>query len=54
MLAVVAALLFVGGLLLGTGGHRDTVPRLLHLGLRPDTVYPLYGVHYWVQRTIAR
>ena len=31
-----------------------TVPRLLNRFLRPDTVYPLYGFHYAVQRTIAR
>ena len=30
------------------------VPRVLSLALRPDKVYPLYGFHYWVQRTIAR
>jgi non-ribosomal peptide synthetase-like protein len=31
-----------------------TAPRLLNLALKPDTVYPLYGIHFWVQRTIAR
>jgi non-ribosomal peptide synthetase-like protein len=31
-----------------------TVPRVLNLALRPDKVHPLYGVHYAIQRTIAR
>ncbi|GGL87075.1 hypothetical protein GCM10010129_33650 [Streptomyces fumigatiscleroticus] len=39
----------VGGLLL-----LCTLPRLLALAVRPDKVYPLYGVHYWVHRVIAR
>lgn len=30
------------------------LPRLLGRMLRPDTVYPLYGFHYSVQRAIAR
>ena len=30
------------------------VPRLLKLTSKPDRVYPLYGFHYWVHRTIAR
>ncbi len=29
------------------------VPRALNPFLEPDTVYPLYGFHYWVHRTIA-
>jgi non-ribosomal peptide synthetase-like protein len=45
--------LFVAGLVLGLVAI-VTVPRLLNLGLRPDTVYPLYGLRYWVQRTLAR
>jgi non-ribosomal peptide synthetase-like protein len=45
--------LFIGGLVLGLVVI-FTVPRLLNLGLRPDTVYPLYGIRYWVQRTLAR
>ena len=31
-----------------------TVPRLLNLAMTPDKVYPLYGVHYALHRTIAR
>ncbi|MGK5172704.1 Pls/PosA family non-ribosomal peptide synthetase [Geodermatophilus sp. CPCC 205761] len=31
-----------------------TVPRLLHVVMRPDKVYPLYGFHYSIHRTIAR
>ncbi|MGH3979954.1 MAG: Pls/PosA family non-ribosomal peptide synthetase [Pseudonocardiaceae bacterium] len=31
-----------------------TVPRVLNRALRPDTVYPLYGFHYAIQRTITR
>jgi non-ribosomal peptide synthetase-like protein len=48
-----AALLFFGGHLLGLVAV-FTVPRLLNLGLRPDTVYPLYGIRYWLQRSVAR
>ena len=40
--------LMVGLLLVGT------VPRVLNLAMRPDKVYPLYGVHYTLHRTIAR
>ena len=31
-----------------------TVPRLLHLLLVPGRTYPLYGVHYWAQRSVER
>jgi non-ribosomal peptide synthetase-like protein len=31
-----------------------TVPRLLNIAFTPDRVYPLYGFHYSVHRTIAR
>jgi non-ribosomal peptide synthetase-like protein len=30
------------------------VPRLLNLFIKPDVVYPLYGVHFFIQRLIAR
>jgi non-ribosomal peptide synthetase-like protein len=40
---VIAGLLFV-----------TSVPRLLNLFLKPDRVYPLYGVHFSIQRMIAR
>jgi len=39
---VVAGLLFV-----------STVPRLLAAGLKPGRVYPLYGLHYSLQRTVS-
>ena len=45
--------LFAGGLVMGLLVI-VTVPRLLNLALQPDTVYPLYGFHYWVQRALAR
>ncbi|MGW7434499.1 Pls/PosA family non-ribosomal peptide synthetase [Streptomyces sp. NPDC054849] len=32
---------------------QGVVPRLLHLAVKPDTVYPLYGFHYGLQRAIA-
>ncbi|MGW1028155.1 Pls/PosA family non-ribosomal peptide synthetase [Streptomyces sp. NPDC002577] len=38
---------FAGLVVLGT------VPRLLNLAIKPDTVYPLYGFHYGLQRAIA-
>ncbi len=31
-----------------------TVPRLLHRILEPGRTFPLFGVHYWAQRTIER
>jgi len=30
------------------------VPRLLNLAIKPDRVYPLYGFHYSIHRTIGR
>ncbi|SFO63098.1 non-ribosomal peptide synthetase terminal domain of unknown function, partial [Pseudonocardia ammonioxydans] len=30
-----------------------TVPRLLASAVRPDRVYPLYGVHYFLHQTVA-
>ncbi|MDD9381223.1 phosphopantetheine-binding protein [Streptomyces sp. ZAF1911] len=33
---------------------QGVVPRLLNPALKPDTVYPLYGFHYGLQRAIAR
>lgn len=30
-----------------------TVPRLLNLAVKSDTIYPLYGVRYWAHRKIA-
>ncbi|MFE4541219.1 Pls/PosA family non-ribosomal peptide synthetase [Arthrobacter sp. NPDC056727] len=39
----------IGGMLFVLG-----VPRLLNLFLKPDKVYPLYGVHFSIQRMISR
>ncbi|QJY50333.1 AMP-binding protein [Pseudonocardia broussonetiae] len=50
---VVSLVVFLGsalaGLLLAV-----TVARVLGPVLEPDRLYPLYGVHYWIQRVIAR
>jgi non-ribosomal peptide synthetase-like protein len=46
--AVVIVGLLLVGLLLVT-----LLPRLFALGLRADRVYPLYGVGYWLHRTVA-
>ncbi|WP_314195781.1 Pls/PosA family non-ribosomal peptide synthetase [uncultured Arthrobacter sp.] len=45
--------LFISGLI---GGLLFilTVPRLLNCFLKPDKVYPLYGLHFSIQRLIAR
>ncbi|WP_345381511.1 Pls/PosA family non-ribosomal peptide synthetase, partial [Actinomycetospora straminea] len=51
LLALSGALYF-GAILLGLVTVA-TVPRLLALGVRPDVVYPLYGVHYWLHRAIG-
>ncbi|MDT7578963.1 MAG: hypothetical protein QOK35_227, partial [Pseudonocardiales bacterium] len=52
--AVIAATaLLLGTLVIGLLSVM-TLPRLLNLGLRPDRVYRLYGVHYSLYRTIAR
>ena len=50
--ALIAVLLLLGGLLLGLVAAL-TVPRLLALFIHRDAVYPLYGVHYWVQQAIT-
>ena len=44
--------LFPAGLVLGLL-FIATVPRLLRPAIRPDTVYPLYGIRFWVHRVIA-
>ncbi|MFE0020923.1 Pls/PosA family non-ribosomal peptide synthetase [Amycolatopsis sp. NPDC059021] len=48
---IISLVLFFGlrlaGLLLAA-----TIPRLLSLAIKPDKVYPLYGVHYSLHRTI--
>jgi non-ribosomal peptide synthetase-like protein len=50
---VISLVLFFGGVLIGLV-YVFTVPRLLNLALKPDTVYPLYGFRFWIQRIIAR
>ncbi|WP_323960208.1 amino acid adenylation domain-containing protein [Arthrobacter sp. JZ12] len=50
---LVTLALFIGGFITGLIIVL-TVPRLLNIILKPDTVYPLYGVHYSFQRTLAR
>ncbi|GAA3777616.1 Pls/PosA family non-ribosomal peptide synthetase [Streptomyces chiangmaiensis] len=49
----VSLLVFFGFVVLGTAAL-CTLPRLLNRLVKPDTVYPLYGLHYSVHRTIAR
>ena len=48
-----SALLFFGSMVVGLL-LVATLPRLLNLALKPDRVYPLYGVRYGLQRTIER
>jgi non-ribosomal peptide synthetase-like protein len=47
-----SAVLFFGTALVGLVVV-GTVPRLLRGVIKPDTVYPLYGLHYTVHRIIA-
>jgi non-ribosomal peptide synthetase-like protein len=52
--AMVASLvLYVGGILVSLA-FMASVPRVLNRLITPDRVYPLYGVHYSVQRAITR
>ena len=44
--------LFGGGLVLGLITVL-TVPRLLRPFLKTDVVYPLFGIHYWMQRVVS-
>ncbi|MBM7773397.1 non-ribosomal peptide synthetase-like protein [Actinokineospora baliensis] len=48
-----ASALYVGGAMMGLIVV-TTIPRLLSLPLKPDVVYPLYGVKYTLQRTTTR
>src|SRR5207249_4992662 len=52
--ALVVSLLFFFGAVVGGLVLVVTVPRVLNLFLKPDTVYPLYGFHDRVHRVIAR
>ncbi|HVH23632.1 MAG TPA: Pls/PosA family non-ribosomal peptide synthetase, partial [Pseudonocardia sp.] len=48
-----SAVVFFGGVLVGPVVVL-TVPRLLHRALRPNHVYRLYGVRYWLYRFVTR
>ncbi|MGW3129102.1 Pls/PosA family non-ribosomal peptide synthetase [Streptomyces sp. NPDC001123] len=50
---LLSAVLFFGFLVLGLAAL-CTLPRLVGLVVKPDKVYPLYGLHYALQRTTAR
>jgi non-ribosomal peptide synthetase-like protein len=52
--AVAAAAIAGSGLLIVGLLVVATVPRLLSRGLKPGRVYPLYGLHYTVQRLVHR
>ncbi|MFE4834734.1 Pls/PosA family non-ribosomal peptide synthetase [Arthrobacter sp. NPDC056691] len=52
-LFVATLVLFIGTLIVGLL-FVISVPRLLNLFLKPDKVYPLYGVHFSIQRMISR
>src|SRR5437867_2331947 len=52
--ALVVSLLFFFGVVLVVPLLFVTVPRVLNLFLKPDTVYPLYGFHDRVHRVITR
>ena len=49
----VTLLLFVVGLITGLI-IIFSIPRLLNRFIKPEKVYPLYGVHFTIQRMIAR
>ena len=49
----ISFVLFFGAVLLGLA-LVITMPKVLHLMIEPDRVYPLYGFRYWICRTIAR
>ncbi len=49
---IVSLVLFFGVVLVGLLAV-GTVPRVLNVFLKPDTVYPLYGFRYGVHRAIA-
>ncbi|WP_181805888.1 Pls/PosA family non-ribosomal peptide synthetase [Streptomyces shenzhenensis] len=50
---LLSLVLFLGFLVLGLAAL-CTLPRLIGLVVRPDRVYPLYGLHYALHRTTAR
>jgi non-ribosomal peptide synthetase-like protein len=50
---VASAVLLFGSVLVGLL-LVTTVPRVLNLAIKPDKVYPLYGFHYGIHKTIGR
>ncbi|MFB9835268.1 Pls/PosA family non-ribosomal peptide synthetase [Actinoallomurus acaciae] len=52
--ALTASAVLFGGAVLGGLIAAFTLPRLVHLVIRPGKVYPLYGFHYGLQRAVAR
>nr|ASV46817.1 hypothetical protein [uncultured bacterium] len=50
---VISLVLFFGIMLFGLAVVA-IIPRLLSLAITADTVYPLYGLHYWIQGMIRR
>ncbi len=52
-LIVLSLVLFGGGVLTGLA-IVVVIPRLLNLFITPDRIYPLYGFHYSLHRTITR
>jgi len=52
--ALYVSLVLFSGLVLAGLLFVATVPRLLNLFVRPDTIYPLYGFHDRMHRAIAR
>ncbi|MEV8476323.1 Pls/PosA family non-ribosomal peptide synthetase [Streptomyces sp. NPDC051173] len=50
---LLSAVLFFGFVVVGLAAL-FTVPRLLHLAIKPGKAYPLYGVRYALHRTVAR
>ncbi|HZA16247.1 MAG TPA: Pls/PosA family non-ribosomal peptide synthetase [Pseudonocardiaceae bacterium] len=50
---VISLVLFFGIMLFGLAVVA-TIPRLLSLAITADRVYPLYGLHYWIQGMIGR
>jgi non-ribosomal peptide synthetase-like protein len=52
-LLIISLVLFFGGVLTRLA-VMVTLPRLLNLLITPGRIYPLYGVHYSIHRTITR
>ena len=52
--ALVTSLVLYFGALIVAFVYVMTVPRVLNLAITPGKIYPLYGLHYAVHRTIAR